>query len=515
MQKLKQPVLFFCFIVMTSIVYAQSTVGIGEVTAIESKAKRILDNRQRISQYKEQLASLDSAWKARIQRMQNEINALYKEMDDLIRDMKVGAKCSQCGKYKSEFEKQGIDFQKHLGEVKGYAVPAPTSELEATRALYREKIAYKKVQLLALQKEDPAIAAKKKQIDDTEKDNTSLCTEITEHSKRYDKQVFADAKSKHESWVNELLNYVTPVLIATDKITIYNARIDATEVQFQKDAAEKREALKKQNEENQALKNDKIARNKQQLAEAEVQLEQLIDPKKAAKGEYQKELGGIETDLRMPKLKDSLRVLLTARKTEILAAIKRLDGEILSAKTSYENTAKKLLADNKILDSEIWQLKIGLPKEQELAVAKIRAAADARIRELRLSVTNATSERGQAQNAYNDRVDQVQKRQTDLYNLIGTESGRMLTASQPVNCPVYNQARSDVGGNWNQVFPCVQAVISLSKPYSSHVFNAYCPSASNASYLSGYKSFLRGLNVADMEAVQKTTNKGWLEELLK
>ena len=174
---------FYCFSALAIILSLAShafaqTAGIGEVVAIEYKAKRIEDNNASIRRYKAEIADGETLWHAKIEKLQGELAALYKEQTDLINDMKVGAKCSLCGKYKSQFEKEGVDFQKHLGEVKGYAVPATTEELEATRKRFTEKIAYKKVQIKNAEAGDAAVSTKQNKITDLAKENSSLCTEI-------------------------------------------------------------------------------------------------------------------------------------------------------------------------------------------------------------------------------------------------------------------------------------------------------------------------------------------------
>src|SRR5689334_19843867 len=90
------------------------TAGIGEVNAVESKAQLIEKNKNTIAQYTAELGPLQDSLNNKIQRLKDELAALIKERDNIIADMKVGAKCSQCGKYKSQFEKEGKSFEQHL-----------------------------------------------------------------------------------------------------------------------------------------------------------------------------------------------------------------------------------------------------------------------------------------------------------------------------------------------------------------------------------------------------------------
>ncbi|HEX8576295.1 MAG TPA: hypothetical protein VF677_08380, partial [Flavobacterium sp.] len=184
--------------IFTSLNSSAQTSGIGHITSIELKVATYESNQAKIVQNKAELANLEILWKNKIQKLKDELSAFYKERDNLIADMKVGAKCSQCGKYKSEFEKEGKSFQQHLGEVKGYAIPATTTELETTRKTFAEKIAIRKVQIQNLEKGDNALNKKQSDINTLENENEKLCKEITQYSKNYETTVLAEAKAKQD-----------------------------------------------------------------------------------------------------------------------------------------------------------------------------------------------------------------------------------------------------------------------------------------------------------------------------
>lgn len=220
--------------------YCQTqTYGLPDVIAIENDAVTINSNKTKITTLSAQLPTLQNNLNARIELLRKQLNDLIAERDNIIADMKVGAKCSQCGKYKSEFEKAGQSFEKHLGEVKGYAIPATTIELESKRKEYIEKIAYKKVQISQLETNgDDNIRLNKKQTEELENELNNLCIDINKHATNYRVVVFNEAKNKHQSTLKNLMNLVSEIFISNDKIAICKYRIEKVKMEFQSKSEE-------------------------------------------------------------------------------------------------------------------------------------------------------------------------------------------------------------------------------------------------------------------------------------
>ncbi|MBW0176543.1 hypothetical protein [Sediminibacterium sp.] len=492
------------------------TSGSGDVSAIESKANLIEQNKLRIEQYKIQLLSLDSAFKARLKIMQAELAALIKERDALIDDMKKGAKCSQCGKYKSEFEKQGIDFVKHLGEVKGYAVPATTPELEATRQKYNERIALKRVQIQNYEKTDNGKIAKQKQITDLETANQTYCKDITALSKSYDTKVFAEAKAKHKMWAQELMNYVADILIAEDKASIYKARVIRFENEFRKASDSVRNAVKEKTEAEQQKKNEKVKINETNIYTLKQQQEEYIDPLEEKLTTLKSEKIKVDQQLRALNLKDSIKQVLKIQQTGLVRDIVAIEKDILTYKTNTKNKITALEKENQQLKKEVWDLTVNLSKVQEAEVAKLKPVYDRKKADANLAASKSMTDASTARSVYSSNINDYRTKQQDYYNLIDKEMYRMLTASQKVSCSIYNEIRGKVSSDWNQVIGCVQNVAASAKPYGTNVFNSYCETTfSDGSMLSGYKSFLRGLSPEDEAAVKATSNATWFELLKK
>jgi len=164
--------------------------------------------------------------------------------------MKVGARCSECGTWKSEFEKKGIDFQKHLGDVKGFAVPANTSELETVRKSYSEKIAIKRVQIKNIEKGGD-VQKKMMEIAKLEENNLKLCEEIRKHSSHYEQLVLNDAKARHKVWTDDLLSTAVNFLISSDKISIYQFKYKKADKDYIKEKDQLANTIRIENENKQ------------------------------------------------------------------------------------------------------------------------------------------------------------------------------------------------------------------------------------------------------------------------
>lgn len=492
-----------------------SSAGISEVTAVEGKKARINTLRETIEKYKEELMLLEQGYKEKLQKLKDELAALYKERDDKILDLKAGFFCSECKRSKTELEKQGINFQKHLGDVKGTPIPASTEQLEAVREEYKTKIAYKKVQIQNFEKGDPQVLKKKNDIAKAEAEISKLCQEITAHSKDYEKKIEAEAKSKHTAWVSDLMRYASNLLIQQDKTTIQKAKITAYQKEFEIKSAELRAEIKKQTEQQQEKKKNKVWSNGQELQRLAVVYKEYINPLEAKLAEIKTKIRSVEAELRKPSLSPDERKSLTAERDQLNEQAVSITNNIRDYKTSHNLKVTAIQNENMKLEAEIWELTTNLSKTQNEAVAKLKIDFDKKIANANQAITNATLALGQAKQAYQEKEDSYNENNNDYYKVVGDESNRMLIAGQSVSCPVSNQARTIVGTSWNQMLPCVSMATTLAKPYSTDVFGSYCPKPSSSSYLSDYKNFLINLTDEERKSIRENSNVNWFDSLFK
>ncbi|WP_304343618.1 hypothetical protein [Chryseobacterium koreense] len=383
---------FIAFFVLHAVLSAQ-TIGISEVTAVESKAALYEGNEEKINQIRNKIPELEKRWKDNIAKLRDELAALNKERDNLIADMKIGARCSQCGGWKSDFEKRGENFEKHLGEVKGYAIPATTAEIETTRKSFSEKTAIKKVQLQNLEKGDPAIIKQYDEIEKIKKNNIKLCEEITQHSKNYEKKLVDDAQSKHKIWLEDVMISGSKALIQSSSKKILLAKKGWLEKEFN----EKKETELARIKENNAAQRDQ---NKQKIAENELLIAQL---------DAEQEMQGIQT----------------------------------------------IKEQNRALSVEITQLVADLTKNQIQKTKELQEEFNLKIASLKKLEAESEIMRKQFSDEFDAKLKQYKQKQDAFTKEITSENNRMLLAAKKINCSVWNETPGKVNLNWNKLIPCV------------------------------------------------------------
>ncbi|HEX8575303.1 MAG TPA: hypothetical protein VF677_03335, partial [Flavobacterium sp.] len=299
--------------------------------------------------------------------------------------------------------------------------------------------------------------------------------------------------------------------IADDKITIYKARIIQYEQDFQKESELIKEKVKKENLEAQNQKNVQITDNQQKIKEIQIKQANYIAPLEIKLNTLKEQKDNIEKELLSLAIADSTKVTLTASLNQLIAQITSLGKNILDHSTNAKNRITSLENENNKLKDEVYQLSINLSKQQAQEIAKIKPIYDKKKVVASQSVTTSTAELFNARKLYAEKAD-FYKKQNQLYvDEVISESNRMINAGQKVSCPIWNEARFKVMGNWNQVFPCINTLTTMTKPYNTSVFNSYCLGKSATSYMALYKSFLVSLSEEDKEAVKKNGNVSWFE----
>lgn len=447
-----KPIFAILFSLYGFFLYRQSqTTGASYVASIESKALAYEKNKEKIAKLKLELPGLEQQWKQKMKTIADKIATLTKERDALIADMKVGARCSECKRWKTELEKQGINFQQHLGEVKGYAIPASTPELESVRKEYTEKIAIQKVQLQRLQNGDDEVKANMSETERLAKANEALCGEITKLSKDYETTVLQEARKKQEGFAQKLVDLGGDFLISNDWVAIHRDRI----VRKQKDFQTQSEKIKQQLEtENKAFKEQKsneiIANNK------------LIAGKQSQK--------------------DSIS---NAGKDNVGDTIGNLDNEIVGLKSKNQSLALEISYSDQ-----------GLPKKMRDKILEITPILDKNISDINNSTEKARNNATIAKKKFDEEVVVCSKLNNAFVATITEETNRMVLAGQRIGCPVWNATSVEVASNWNQLLPCIRNVVSSAQ------INPYCSKWNLKNYLGKYLGFLASLDKEDLKNVQ-------------
>ncbi|MCT1523885.1 hypothetical protein [Sphingobacterium hotanense] len=423
------------------------TSGLSYVNSIESKVIQYEKNKDRIAQLKRDLPALEEKWRMKKQEITDKINALVRERDALVGDMKVGARCSECNRWKTDLEKIGIDFEEHLGEVKGYAIPATTAELENVRKQYNEKIAIQKVQLQRIQNTDEFIQANLLETDKLTKNNVSLCEEVTKLSKNYETTVLQEAQNKQEVLIRKLCDVASDILIANDQIEINKARIIRYNDAFRAESEKVKNRIETETKELQEFKNQEIVANEKRIESKQYQM----DTAAASKIE------------------------------QSLALAKSLAAEI-----------EDLKSKNRGLNLEISYLSEGLEKKIQDKTMEIKPQFDSNIAATNSSTQKANERINLLKQQFESEINAATKTITAFMNVIISETNRMVMASRKIECSVWNNTAGEATSNWNQVTPCIRNLTSTTQ------INPYCSKWNLISYLGKYKSFLASLPAEDL-----------------
>lgn len=491
----------------------QTTSGIGDVIEIERLAasKKALEDA--LAARKKELADAQAALAAKAKKIQDEIAQLQRERDALIRDLKGGFYCSKCQTAKSEFERRGQSFEKHLTDVQARAEEAPTDRLEKVREDYSLKIAYKRVQLKRLEENDPDVKAKKAAVQAAEKKLKDLCDQMTRRSQSYGKTLQGETKSKHSMWVKELLNYASDIYIAEDRVSIAQARRTAEIKDFEKRSEQARVDAEKANMAEREKRQSRITVIDAEIPKMEAALRERLAPLEQQRNAANTRIAEIDALHRTVGLKAEEKRALNAERASLVAQNAQTT-RIIAAETAALNKAVQALrAEEMRLRAEIGRLTTSLFTEQNAAVEKLRPAHAARLASIDQQIAAANTAAASARTVYKTKEGYYSGENKVFYDLVSSESNRIVIAGRDTSCPIANEARQFVASNWNKLLPCVSGATTRAKPYSTHVFGSYCPAEASASALSKYKSFLSSLPPTDLDVIKANSNVGWYESL--
>ncbi|MFD1630957.1 hypothetical protein [Pseudopedobacter beijingensis] len=450
---MKNIISIFFLLVYTTL--SAQTVGVSEVTSVENKVDSYQNNEEKIKQLRSKIPDLENQWKENMAKLRAEIAALNKERDNLIADMKVGARCSQCGGWKSDFEKRGESFEKHLGEVKGYAIPATTNEIETTRKSFSEKIAIKKVQLQNLEKGDRALLKQYDEIEKIKKANEKLCEEITQHSKNYERKIINDATGKHNLWLEDILVSGSKALVASSQKKVLKAKKTWTEKEFAEKNKTELGLIKEKNELQQAEKKQQIAENKLQISNLEAQQKQHTETLQNELNELYKAIKETEDKLTKAEGNEVLKNQLVEIKEALIKQVGVLKEKMNRDIEKYKQTIGEIEEKSKKLTLEITQLIGTLGKEQEQKARELEKELNLKLANFKNLETDSDIAYKQYTSEYDDKLKKYKQKQDLFTKEITSESNRMLLASKKINCSVWNETSGKVTLNWNKKLPCV------------------------------------------------------------
>lgn len=422
------------------------TSGVSYVNSIETKANQYENNLSKLEKYRLEFPELEQNWLKKKRQLESDIAQLEKERDAIISDMKLGARCSECKRWKSELEKEGIDFEEHLGEVKGYAVPASTAELEAIRKQFIEKIALIKVQLNRIKNGDEAMITNKKHQEDLTLSIDKLKEEVLALSKQYEKTVLEEGNNLFKSYSIKLCQIIANYLINNDIESIAKNKISLIEEQF-------------------AKKKDLITKN------LEVENKNKIE---SLNQEIQKNMPDIQNyEYRIDTINRFSKLERVAKDHQI----QNLNQLI--------NNLKEINSRN---ENKVNELKNNFQEYLQKQIQEARIPFDNRIKLALQESSNAGEKKKIIKQQFDSELIICERGKSTFVQIAEVETGRMVIAAKRMDCSVWNKVPGELNSNWNQLIPCVKNVIV------NFQIGVYCSKWDLKPYFSSYINFYDNLS---------------------
>lgn len=204
------------------------TAGINEVVAIEKIAAERKAYQRQIQLLTASLDSVSRLKVSKIQRAQEELDAMKKARDMEIIDLKMGYFCSKCHVLKSVMEARGENFEKHLKDVSGHPIPASDGEIASVRSVWVEKIAMNTVALNGLKTDDSKDEIYyKDKIVQTKKILEDFCKKVQELEEIYTLKVFNEHKEIITKEVNKAMRVAASEMIFWNNYVLNQFWVDS------------------------------------------------------------------------------------------------------------------------------------------------------------------------------------------------------------------------------------------------------------------------------------------------
>ncbi|EMR02382.1 coiled-coil domain-containing protein [Cesiribacter andamanensis] len=491
------------------------TAGSGTLSSIESKARLILQNDEKVGKLNSQHLQTYSEEQQKLETLKKELTALYIEKKEVMDELRRGRFCNGCSRTASELRKSGVsDVERHFADNGGTHSASPEL-LKQKEAEYDRKIADKENQIRAFEFSENEFTRKRADLDkqmQALKDNSDkLREEIIELSKTYKSQVVAESKSMTRSWISDLM-YVTAQKHA------FEDRIDIIMVKLADLQQEENGALIQSDEKVREQNDREIDQLRREISNLQTNRSSLQSTYRERHSQQSGQLSSLRT--RLQRLKsDALKPNLSQQEQERLAgeietverSIDSQQSELNQLTATYQERDGTLEAGIKKHNDEIWQLTTNLSSRQQQArelikkayATKRRILEDARVARMASLQTTGT--------LLGQKMTDYRKRFGEYAAKVEAERIRLFTACQQAGCSCYgNDTHSTIYTNWNNSLSCVNQMEQKKQ------LDVYYGCEEEAPlYSQHYQSQMSGLSDSDMSALQRRTSQTKYDLILK
>lgn len=500
-------VLLVCFITAGA---AAQTGGTSELVSIESKAKQISQNDEKVAVHNRNHLQTYSLEQDKLVKMKRELSALIAEKAAVLDEYKRGQFCTGCNTPRSQF-KPGESFP-HPGQ----SVRAATAEELASKAKeYDNKISAKDSEIKKFEGEENEFTRKRadlsKQMDALKANSDKLREEIVALSKRYRDNVVAQGKATQKIWISDLMLIVANKHVMEDKVDILGVKLADVDTEETAAVTASNQKVKQQNDLEIQNINNSVKQQETRLGDAVADFQTNAQTLKQELTKLNASLQIKDKALLNKSNTDEANEKLKAERDEIVAALEQTNGRLKTLEDTFLTLERGIKEDIKQKKDKSWDLTVNLPKRQEEALLAVRKAFAVKRKALR----DAIDARKEQLKGIGDRLmakrEEYRKKFLEFASLVDAERIRLINACRLAGASCYgSDAHGAIIGNWNTASGCVG---QMENNRSIGVY--YGCEEESAIYKTHYSAHLNGMSDEDLNALKRTSSKTKYDLILK
>lgn len=489
---------------------AAQTGGSSDLSSIESKARLITQNDEKVGELNRNHLQSYTLEQEKLNKLKREVAELIAEKARVLDEYRRGQFCTGCNTPRSQF-KPGESFP-HSGQSVRAATP---EELARKAQEYDNKISAKETELKKFESEENEFTRKRadlsKQMDNLKANSDKLRAEIVALSKSYKDKVVATGKSTQRVWVSDLMRLVANKHIIEDKLDILSVKLgDVSKDEALAIAASNKKVSEQNEREIQDLKN-LVAQQSTRLNTAVNAFQQNAAALNQQIARLRSSLEEIDKQLAKTGQSAADTDQLKANRDSVAADLEQARKRLSDLENNHKSLENNIKEDIKSKNDKIWDLTINLTKRQEAAVAAIKQGFAVKAKALNDAIVARREHLKSAGDLLMSKRAEYRKKFLEFANLVDQERVRLLRACSTAGASCFGiDTHGTVVGNWNTASGCVGQMES-----NRAIGTYYGCTEEAAIYKTHYSSHINGLSDDDLNALKRTSSKAKYDLILK
>lgn len=350
-----------------------------------------------------------------------------------------------------------------------------------------------------------------RQIEQLRVNNDDLRQQITRLSQIYRDNVVKGAESMTLPWARNLM-----ALVAEKHF--FELRIDIAKVRLQDLQVELSEAITKAQNKIVEEENAKIEKNNQRILQLNTELttlENAYNERRVFLMNSRFPLNSRYTEVRGMLMNRSLRtaeeiVELEAEEKDLNQRISEIDNELNKLEVDYQTRRKANRDESLRLDQESFQIRVGVPAKQSQAEELVKRAFSTRDKLLNDAIAARITGLQNNDALTRQRIDEYNDYMLQYDRVLNNERIRLLNACQMAGASCYgSDTGSAVATIWNNSYSCVQAMENNRNMGTYYGCDREAPL-----YQQAFNGHVNGLSDSDIQAAQRSNTKTRFNNIL-